>query len=88
MYRAYTYWKCIEQNVNSRVVELHMVFIAIFFFDLLNAFGLRELYLVNYSSFALGHKLLALKSLCSFQSAEYSLLDWLIWSLKRFFKSD
>ena len=39
------------------VMELHVVFIVLFLSDSLNSFGLRELYLVNYCSFALGNKL-------------------------------
>lgn len=47
------------------------------FSDPLNSFGLRELHVVNYCPFAPGHKLPALKSLCSFQSAGYSPLTCL-----------
>lgn len=55
-----------------------MVFIVSLFLDPLNLFSVRELHLVNDCSFALSHKFLALKSLCSFQGAGYRPLDLLV----------
>lgn len=78
-------WKYIYiyQNVNSGLGGRIMGgFYCLLFSNPLNAFGLRELHLVNYSSFALGHKLLALKCLCSFQGAGNSPMNLLIWPSK------
>lgn len=78
--------KYIDSVVNSGLGSgITHGFYCLFIPDPLNSFSVRELHLVNECSFALSHKFLAFKSLCSFQGVGYSPIDLLVWPSKYFF---